>query len=153
MEELDGAGGVTRSSTIAGASFSSSAGHFSNTGVAARQPALPQIPASIYDQESTYAQSAAPTTPYSTASYASHQPLAPGPASIDYLSNRGTTSPSRHDLASSSSHGHEWGAGEEEPSSNEEAVHAEEIERPLSPTEHGFGGGYNERTRLGVVNH
>ena len=169
MEEVAAMGAGTLAGVGAGA-----AGRWNlqSTG-GRREPTLPNIPPSVYSEDLQY--SGPPSTghytspsPYSgnshnnysgTGSAQSHQPLQPGPASIDY--HRQTPSPPRgyptQGPASSSGHGDVAGAlplpGSE--------MDNEEIPRPLSPTPMqvgtAFGDGYDETNggrgwRLSVVN-
>jgi hypothetical protein len=155
MDEVDG---PSRSDTISGVGGLSSR-NYSQTS-SARQPQLPSVPASVYDDD--YPSASMSSNPmYNNSSYASHQPLARGVASIDYLPSPATPSPPR--FGSTSSQGGHNGSGENEYGSragviSEEAEPHEEhqeIDRPVSPEDgaYGFGGGYRERTKLGVVNH
>lgn len=138
MEEVDG---PSRSNTMASRKYSQNSG-------SGRQPQLPQVSGSIYEEESSFSH---PNT-YAP-SYGSHPPptSTPGPASIDYLATRTTPSPTR--LGGSSSQGHtalSGSRGESEEGHSRDSVEDDLPPRPLSPTE--FGGGYNDRTTLGVVN-
>lgn len=133
-----------------------------------REPTLPTIPPSIYSEENSNGHYSSPS-PYSGNSYQnysgagssnqSHQPLAPGPASIDY--HRQTPSPPRQNYptTATSSNGH-TDVGGALPLPGSEMDH-EEIARPLSPTPMqvggAFGPGYDETDggrgwRLSVVN-
>lgn len=135
-----------------------------NYSQSSRQPTLPQIAPSVYQddytsQASHYNDSAS----YGPSSNNSHVPLAPGPASIEYH-NRNSPSPPRAFNRSASSNGQLLpdasqgnlptpGESSEEGHSSEEIAPAADIVRSGSPTDlHAFGQGYNDQTRLSIVN-
>ncbi|KAL8292606.1 hypothetical protein RQP46_001218 [Phenoliferia psychrophenolica] len=147
------------------------AGRWNSQSTGGRQPTLPQVPPSIYSEDFSAQQTsnghyAGAGTPYSGNSYTNysgagssaqlHQPLAPGPASIDY--HRQTPSPPRNYPGPASSSGHGEMSG---PLPLPGEAEHEEIGRPSSPTPMqvggAFGDGYDETNggrgwRLSVVN-
>ncbi|GEM07408.1 proteophosphoglycan ppg4 [Rhodotorula toruloides] len=179
-----GGGGPGMAEVGAGAAGLGAAGVLGRYGsTSSRQPTLPTIPPSVYTSDYSASpynycgggtnggdgsspEGASAYTGYSTQtpSQHSHAPLAPGPASIGYVTSQDRHTPSPPRTGSASADGHAYDAagsqsghlpfpGEPEMDAPDRALSP----RPMQVGDSAFGPGYDEtdggrRWRLSVVN-